>query len=120
MTRYLDTFPQPACMPPAGTVLLSFPGTTQPSGLLVVTDLDQPHVHLAQLYVHHAVRRTGIGRALVTEAVHLATAARCQTLVLDVLPTRRAAIDLYRSVGFQVITAPDQNPNGLVFMARDV
>lgn len=66
------------------------------------------------------MRRTGIGRGLVIEAIRLASAAACQVLRLDVLPTRRAAINLYRSVGFQETMAPGQNPHGLVFMTRDV
>lgn len=120
MTRYVDTFPQPPCLPPTGTVFLSVRSTGQPSGLVVLTDLAQSQAHLVRLYVRPPERRTGIGRALVTEAIRLATAAPCRTLALDVLSTRRPAIGLYRSAGFRVTTSPDPNPDGLVFMVRDV
>ncbi|MBM4185850.1 MAG: GNAT family N-acetyltransferase [Gemmatimonadetes bacterium] len=59
------------------------------------------HGHIWGMYVHPAARRRGVGRALVLEAVDFAaTALRLRYLTLGVNVANRAAIDLYRSIGF--------------------
>ena len=65
-------------------------------------------------------RRGGVGRCLVEEALRIATRAACSALELDVLPSRRGAIALYRVLGFVERAAPSDNPHRLVFMERPV
>lgn len=55
--------------------------------------------HLMNLCIAPAMRRRGLGRRLLARMIRVA-ARSARTLVLEVRITNRAAIDLYRSMGF--------------------
>jgi ribosomal-protein-alanine N-acetyltransferase len=55
------------------------------------------------LAVDRAMRRRGVGRALVREVVALARAERLRALVLQVGVANAAALALYRAEGFRVV-----------------
>lgn len=57
-----------------------------------------------------AGRRTGLGKLLIDRAMHLATEAGYDSMMLDTLPQMTAAIRLYRMMGFQEIPAYTFNP----------
>ena len=59
-------------------------------------------LHVTKLVVTPAMRRQGIGRALLTAAVESGKAGRAQLLTLHVDESNEAAKQLYLSVGFGV------------------
>jgi ribosomal protein S18 acetylase RimI-like enzyme len=59
-------------------------------------------LHVYGVAVDRGARRSGVGRALVREAVHRARAERVREMTLQVSTANAAAIALYRSEGFTV------------------
>jgi ribosomal-protein-alanine N-acetyltransferase len=57
-------------------------------------------IHILNLVTRVDRRRRGIARALLHEAIAYARPARAVRLLLEVRPSNRAAIILYRTVGF--------------------
>jgi ribosomal protein S18 acetylase RimI-like enzyme len=55
---------------------------------------------LEDLFVDHAARRSGLGRALVEATVERACARGCRRIELDTAETNEAALALYHSMGF--------------------
>jgi ribosomal-protein-alanine N-acetyltransferase len=62
---------------------------------LVVDEL-----HVLNVATHAALRRRGIGRALMRQAMRFATENKVRYLLLEVRRSNAAAIGLYRSLGF--------------------
>jgi ribosomal-protein-alanine N-acetyltransferase len=60
-------------------------------------------LHVLNVATVPAMRRRGIGRALVDAAVAYARASQIRLLVLEVRRSNRAALLLYRQVGFAAI-----------------
>ena len=56
--------------------------------------------HLLNVCVNPAYRRRGIGRALVDHLLALAVRHRAEVVFLEVRPSNRAALRMYRDVGF--------------------
>ncbi|MBD2020480.1 GNAT family N-acetyltransferase [Leptolyngbya sp. FACHB-36] len=64
---------------------------------------EKHRAYLGGLYVLPAFRRTGCGRSLVKQALSWATNAQTIRRVnLTVVTQQKAAIDLYRSLGFRI------------------
>jgi ribosomal protein S18 acetylase RimI-like enzyme len=84
-------------------VLRSAPGgnTARIDALAAVTILSPGTVHLAQVAVHPSKRGQGIARALVTAACGLAAAEGFTRATLLVGATNRAALRMYRGMGFE-------------------
>jgi ribosomal-protein-alanine N-acetyltransferase len=59
--------------------------------------------HVLNLCVHPDVRRFGFGRRLLNALLFKAEDSAAQKVFLEVRPSNRAAIELYRSAGFQEI-----------------
>ena len=57
-------------------------------------------LHVLNVATHPAHRRLGVGRALMRESIAFATTKRLRHVLLEVKRSNRAAIELYRSVGF--------------------
>lgn len=70
---------------------------------------------LEDLYVDGAVRRAGLGRALVEASFELARARDCARIELDVNEQNTDALTFYRSLGFELEPKP---PGRTLFISR--
>ncbi len=61
-----------------------------------------PEIHLLNLAVHPDYRRLGLGRRLLSAMISIGRRARVEDIFLEVRPSNRAAVELYRSAGFVV------------------
>ncbi len=69
-------------------------------------------LRLMNLAVSESMRRRGIGRALVTEALHMGLAQVATRAVLEVRASNKAASTLYQRMGFvQISTRPKYYTN---------
>lgn len=104
--------------PPAGELLLARIGGG-PAGVVGVRPLGDGTAEMKRLWVRPAFRGRGLGRLLTEAAMEIAATRGYRALRLDTLPTLRAAMALYRTLGF-VDTPPylDRHPEGAVCMAR--
>lgn len=59
--------------------------------------------HLLNLCIHPSCQQLGYGRRLLVEALGRARRAGVETVFLEVRPSNKAAIALYRSLGFRLI-----------------
>jgi len=59
--------------------------------------------HLLNLCIHPSCQRLGFGRRLLVEALERAREVGVETVFLEVRPSNRIAIGLYRSLGFRLI-----------------
>jgi GNAT superfamily N-acetyltransferase len=113
---YLATYPHHAT-PPMGETLLALRGVEVVGQTLIV-----PHakdvVRLERMYVLPLEREQGVARALIAAATLWARDRGVRRIVLDVLPTRREAISLYRGIGFT--PADDYVAEGRTCMGLDL
>jgi GNAT superfamily N-acetyltransferase len=65
---------------------------------------------LKRLYVREPYRGTGLGRRLAEAVIAEARVRGYQVLRLDTLPSMRAAIGIYESLGFRPIPAYHNTP----------
>lgn len=73
----------------------------------------QERAYLAELVVAPAARREGLATALVTETVEQLQRKAVTSLSLTVSPDNDAALELYRSLGFQIVDVdPDYYESG--------
>lgn len=70
----------------------------------------QSRQHLARLIVDPATRGSGLGRLLANSLIQTARATSSGKISLNVEENNRAAISLYRSLGFAECSRPDDEP----------
>ena len=106
--------------PPEGTLVLARGEGGEALGCVGVRKLDQPGMcEIKRLFVRPAGRGHGLGRALAGEAIRFATDAGYAWIVLDTLPAMTAAIELYRSLGFEPVSAYWANTHpGVLFFGK--
>ena len=76
---------------------------------------------MKRLYVRPEARGLGIGRCLAERLIAEACSLGYETMVLDTLDRLRAAMGLYRSLGFEQTSAYYENPlPGVVYWRLDL
>jgi putative acetyltransferase len=102
--------------PPCGCLLLALDGD-RPAGCVALRDLGSGIAEMKRLYVRPEYRGQHLGRALVERIIGEARRVGYEKMRLDTLPSMKAAINMYRSLGFQPIPAYWSYPiEGLLFM----
>lgn len=106
--------------PPRGALVVAFAGfrPVGAAGLAAVA----PHVaEIRRLYVRPAMRRRGIGGALLARAVAEARRRGFEVLHLDTAPrVMPVAHRLSRRAGFREVARPPRGPLGVVGMRLDL
>ena len=95
--------------PPRGTFLLLRQGE-RTAGCVALRDLGNGISELKRLFLRPEYRGQGLGRKCAEQIIQTAREMGYVAIRLDTLPIMRAAIDLYRSMGFYEIGAYADNP----------
>lgn len=104
---------------PDGALLVAWIGE-RPAGSVGLARVDEHAVEVRRLWVRHEFRRAGVARALMVACLERAAALGYVRIVLDVVPERTGAIQLYRALGFHEIGPYDEYPFPMVFLGRDL
>ncbi len=118
MRADIDALPWPY-VPPNGALLVARMGDAA-AGSVGLARLDATTTELRRLWVRPSFRRAGVARTLTVASFERAAALGSERIVLDVVPSRTGAIDLYRSLGFTEIEPYDEYPFPMVFLGRAV
>jgi ribosomal protein S18 acetylase RimI-like enzyme len=115
-TAELERLPDGYAPPDGALLLLRLDGVI--CGCVGIRRLAEGVAEMKRLFVKPRCRGTGMGKGLAKAAIAEAARLGYRELKLDTLPTMRAAIGLYRSLGF-VDTAPyyDNPIKGARFLA---
>ncbi|HJU89488.1 MAG TPA: GNAT family N-acetyltransferase [Gemmatimonadaceae bacterium] len=103
MTAEIATLPG-EFQPPRGRLLLAMV-RGESAGCVGLRPLDAEVAEVKRLFVRPELRGLGIGRLLLSRLQSEARRAGYRRLRLDTINEMRAAIELYRSFGFQEIAA---------------
>jgi ribosomal protein S18 acetylase RimI-like enzyme len=87
------------------------------AGCVALRALDARTAEIKRLYVRPAFRGRSIGRSLAQAAIATARSGGYQRVVLDSLPTMRAALTLYRELDFREAAPylPEPTPGAKCF-----
>ncbi|MDE0330353.1 MAG: GNAT family N-acetyltransferase [Nitrospinae bacterium] len=102
--------------PPGGRFLILRSGE-RTAGCVALEDSGGKVCEMKRLFLRPEFRGRGLGRKCAEEIVRIARESGCNTVRLHTLPAMRAAIALYRSMGFREIPPYAEPPvEGVVFM----
>jgi GNAT superfamily N-acetyltransferase len=102
--------------PPAGRLLLAMAGADA-AGCVAIRPLTASVCEMKRLFVRPKFRGKHVGRLLAERIVAEARSLGYQTMRLDTLPQMRAAIRIYKTLGFVPYAAYYDTPlPGTVFM----
>ena len=106
--------------PPDGRLLLVWI-EDRPAGCAALRKLDADVCEMKRLYLKPAHRRGGRGRLLTGALIREARAIGYRRMRLDTLPSMKAAIELYRSLGFRPIAPYRHAPiEGALYLELDL
>ena len=95
--------------PPGGRFLV-LRQAERTAGCVALRDLGGGICEMKRLYVRPDYRGSGLGRKCAEEIVRIAGEMGYSAMRLDTLPSLRAAVALYRSMGFREIPQYTENP----------
>ena len=102
--------------PPGGVFLILRAGE-RTAGCVALEDSGDKVCEMKRLFLRPEFRGRGLGRRCAEEIVRIAREVGYAALRLHTLPSMRAAIALYRSMGFREIAPYTDNPvEGVIFM----
>ncbi len=103
-------------MPPAGRLLLARVDG-EAAGCVGLRPIGERVCEMKRLFVRPAHHGTGLGRRLAAAVIDEARRAGFATMKLDTLPSMKAAMGLYESLGFRDTAPYTHNPiEGARFM----
>ena len=105
---------------PGGVILLADSPAGDPWGIVALRPLEDDGVcEMKRMYVRPEARGTGLGRLLGEAIVAEGRERGYRAMRLDTLDTMKAALTLYRSLGFREIAAYRYNPlPNVVYLER--
>jgi GNAT superfamily N-acetyltransferase len=106
--------------PPRGELLLALVDGA-PAGCVALRPLDLETCEMKRVYLRPEWRGRGIGRELVETILAAARRIGYRRMRLDTIPALKAAVSLYRSLGFRVIAPYRAIPaERVLFMELDL
>lgn len=100
----IAALPFPA-QPPGGDIAIAIEDG-QVFGTALLVPFESAAAALKRRYVRPEMRGRGAGRAIVAALVKVATELGHRSVIIDVMPSRTGALDLYRDLGFVPTRAP--------------
>jgi GNAT superfamily N-acetyltransferase len=94
----IAALPFPA-QPPKGDIVMAVKDG-QAFGIALLVPFESTAAELRRLYVKPDKRGRGVGRTIVVALIGVAKKLGYRSVILDMMPSRTTAVDLYRSVGF--------------------
>lgn len=88
-----------AYAPPSGALLIAREGAAA-AGCVALRALPDRSAEMKRMFVREKYRGTGLGRRLALAIIEEARARGCRRIVLDTMPHLKAAIALYKDLGF--------------------
>ncbi|MEZ2130826.1 MULTISPECIES: GNAT family N-acetyltransferase [unclassified Sinorhizobium] len=106
--------------PPSGELLLALVND-QPIGCVALHQIGlASHAEVKRLFVRPEARGTGAGRELLRAVTQVAKVLGYKRIVLDTMPTMKAAIGLYEALGFKQVPAYWNNILPVIYFGKDL